>query len=63
MRATLSALLVGEDGQDLVEYALLVALVGLLGLAAWLAVREALAAKYVAWDARDQALSAETPDP
>jgi prepilin peptidase CpaA len=52
-----------DDGQDLVEYALLVAFVGLAALAAWLAIQNALGAAYGRMDARQQNLSAVTPDP
>jgi Flp pilus assembly pilin Flp len=63
MREVLEQLLQREDGQDLVEYALLVAFVGVAALAAWLAIENALASGYTGWDATDQNLGAVTPDP
>jgi len=63
MTRTFNRLLREDDGQDLVEYALLVAFVGLAGLAAWLAIQNAIADGYTWWDAADQDLGAVTPDP
>lgn len=55
-------LLVNDEGQDLVEYALLAAFVGLAGLAAFAAIRDAVAQGYVNWDMTEQSLW-EPPDP
>lgn len=63
MTRTFNRLLREDDGQDLVEYALLVAFVGLAGLAGWLAIQNAIADGYTWWDAADQDLGAVTPDP
>jgi Flp pilus assembly pilin Flp len=63
MREVLEQLFQRDDGQDLVEYALLVAFVGVAAFAAWLAIENALAAGYAGWDAADQDLGAVTPDP
>lgn len=63
MMPRLRNLVLGEEGQDLVEYALLVAFVGVAGLAAWLAIENAIDAGYSGWDAADQDLGAVTPDP
>lgn len=52
-----------EDGQDVVEYALLVAFVGIAAVAAWLAIQNAIANGYSGWDGADQDLGAYTPDP
>jgi Flp pilus assembly pilin Flp len=58
----LMRLLRDDDGQDLAEYALLVAVVGLTGLAAWAGVQQAIASGYVAWDTAEQQIW-EPPDP
>ena len=63
MRATLKRLLWDDDGQDLVEYALLVAFVSLTVLAAVLALQDAIGATYISLDANEQGLGAVTPDP
>jgi Flp pilus assembly pilin Flp len=73
MKSILKRLVVGEEGQDLVEYALLVAFVGLVVLAAWLAIQNAVGNGYVHWDAEEQNVSSGpggnpngplvTPDP
>jgi Flp pilus assembly pilin Flp len=51
-----------EDGQDLVEYALLLLFLGFVGLAAAPAIEIALAAAYAAWDTGTQDLWVP-PDP
>jgi Flp pilus assembly pilin Flp len=53
----------GDDAQDLVEYALLAAFVGLTALAAWTAMQNALQTGYINWDTGEQGLSATTPPP
>jgi Flp pilus assembly pilin Flp len=45
-----------EDGQDLVEYALLLLFLGFVGLAAAPAIEAALAVAYAAWDTGTQDL-------
>jgi Flp pilus assembly pilin Flp len=45
-----------DDGQDLVEYALIVALVALASAAALGPLQTALHDAYVSWDDRNQAL-------
>jgi Flp pilus assembly pilin Flp len=56
--------LVADDrGQDLIEYALLAALVGVVGIIAWTNVGAAMFNTYSGWDAGLQNLSATTPDP
>ena len=53
----------GDDlGQDLVEYALLVALVGLVGMAAWTSLQARLGPAYTGYDTRTQNLW-RPPDP
>ena len=51
-----------ERGDDLVEYALLAAVVGLVGVAAYAAVGGNMSAVYATWDAAVQALW-EVEDP
>jgi Flp pilus assembly pilin Flp len=63
MRCILRRLLYDDEGQDLAEYALLVAFVGIAALAAWLAIEGAIANGYSGWDTVDQDLGAVTPDP
>lgn len=50
----LTQLIRDDTGQDLAEYALLAAFIGLAGLAVWVAVRNALALRYVAMDTAEQ---------
>lgn len=49
-------------GQDLVEYALLAALIGLAGAAAAPAIQSALSTSYNSWNTQNQVIW-ETPDP
>lgn len=63
MRSLLKRLLIEDDAQDLTEYALLVAFLGLAAVAAFLALEDAIATGFVAVDTREQDLSAVTPDP
>jgi len=51
-----------DSGQDLIEYALLAAFIGICTVAAWINVPSVLAAKYAAWDASVQTLSNCTPN-
>ena len=52
-----------ECGQDLIEYALLGALIGIVGIVAWTTVGSAIGTTYGGWDTNVQGLSATTPDP
>jgi Flp pilus assembly pilin Flp len=63
MARVLVRLLRKDDGQDIVEYALLVAFVGLVVLAAALALQDAMGTFYSGVDSRDQSLAAVTPNP
>jgi Flp pilus assembly pilin Flp len=60
---TVVRILCEDDGQDLIEYALLSALVGIVGLAAWINIGTAIFNTYGGWDTGVQTLSATTPDP
>jgi Flp pilus assembly pilin Flp len=55
-------LLKDESGQDLVEYAILAAALGLATYGAWAAVQNALRDSYGAWNTNQQNLW-EPPDP
>ena len=52
-----------DRGQDLIEYALLAALIGIVGIAAWTSVVSAMNTTYSGWDTNIQGLSATMPDP
>lgn len=43
-------LIVDDSGQDLIEYGLLAAVIGTVGILAWDAVRVELGSKYQNWD-------------
>ena len=51
-----------ECGQDLIEYALLAAFIGTVGILAWQSVGVRIGAKYTGWDTGVQGLSSP-PDP
>jgi Flp pilus assembly pilin Flp len=52
-----------EDGQDLVEYALLGALIGIAAILTWQQLATTVGVVYGAADSAQQGLSACTPDP
>ena len=60
-RALLS-LVRDEHGQDLIEYALLTAGIGLAGAAAWTGVRAAIGSTYTSWDSNVDSIW-ESPAP
>lgn len=62
MQDALRRFLVEESAQDLVEYALLVAFIGLTSLAAWTAIQSAIQQGYIGWDTAEQDLW-EPPNP
>ena len=62
MRALLLRLLRSDNGQDVIEYALLTAGVGFAGLAAWPAIVSGLGTAYTALDTQTQNLW-EPPNP
>lgn len=62
IRGECAALVACDRGDDLVEYALLTAFVGVATIAAWSTLKTTLAANYKAYDTNTQAL-AKTPDP
>ena len=59
----LQAFLLDESGQDLIEYGLLSAFIGVVGILAWYNIGGAIGGKYAGWDSGVQTLSACTPDP
>jgi Flp pilus assembly pilin Flp len=52
-----------DGGQDLIEYALLAASIGLACVAVWPTIVGAIQVAYAGWDANIQSLSSCTPDP
>jgi Flp pilus assembly pilin Flp len=63
MWGCLRELVVSEDGQDLIEYALLSAFIGVCAILAWQNIPLAIEAVYLSWDGSVQNLSSCTPDP
>jgi Flp pilus assembly pilin Flp len=52
-----------DGGQDLIEYALLSAFIGVCAVVAWTNIPIAIANAYLTWDSSLQDLSGCTPDP
>jgi Flp pilus assembly pilin Flp len=52
-----------ESGQDLIEYGLLGALIGTVGILAWTNIRVSLGSAYSGWGSGVNTLSGCTPDP
>jgi Flp pilus assembly pilin Flp len=52
-----------EAGQDVMEYALLAAFIGTVGVLAWQGVGAGIASAYLGWDSGVHGLSGCTPDP
>lgn len=63
MKRLIKRLLSEKSGQDLIEYALLGAFVGIVGILAWQAIGVGIWVAYTGWDTGVQDLSACTPDP
>jgi Flp pilus assembly pilin Flp len=59
----LKAFLLDESAQDLIEYGLLSAFIGVVGIIAWYNIGTAIGVKYSGWDSGVQTLSTCTPDP
>ena len=59
----LMRLLLDESGQDIIEYALLTAFIGTVGVLAWVNIKSGLGNAYSGWGSGVQTLSACTPDP
>ncbi len=62
MLAELKRLLIADDGQDLIEYALITASLGFVGMATWPVIETAIGSAYGTWDADTQSIW-EVPDP
>ena len=60
--ATIRRLIVDEDGQDLIEYALLTGAIGFAGVVGFSLIGLAINAVYSSWDTGVNSLW-ETPDP
>jgi len=52
-----------DNGQDLVEYALLAALIGVSGVLLWSAIAQLIGARYGDYNTNVQGASAVTPNP
>ena len=52
-----------ESGQDVIEYALLTALIGVAGILTWQILADRIGVVYSQTDANVQSLGASTPDP
>ena len=63
MLSTIRSLFADDHGQDLIEYALLSAFIGVCAIVAWTNIPPAIAAVYGSWDGSVQILSSCTPDP
>jgi Flp pilus assembly pilin Flp len=63
MRRLIIRALRDESGQDIIEYALLAALIGTVGILAWQNIGVGISNAYLGWDAGVQSLSSCTPDP
>ena len=62
MGSILRRLFADDAGQDVIEYALLCAGIGLAGVAVWPAITTAIGAAYGNWDTTTQGIY-ETPPP
>jgi Flp pilus assembly pilin Flp len=62
MNALLRRLIVEDNGQDVIEYALLTGAIGLSGIAAWPLIVTALRNSYISLDTQTQLLWSP-PDP
>ena len=63
MRTMLRRFLRDENGQDVIEYALLSAFIGVCAVAAWINIPPHIKSAYENWDAGVQNISSCTPDP
>ena len=63
-RTLIARAVTNEDGQDLIEYALLSAFIGICGIAGWAAIASALGTSYATRDANLQNEAVyRTPNP
>jgi Flp pilus assembly pilin Flp len=52
-----------DDGQDIIEYGLLAAFIGVVGILTWQNIGVGIKNAYTGWDTGIQNLSSCTPDP
>lgn len=52
-----------DDGQDLIEYGLLAAFIGTVGIVAWMNIQNQIGLHYAGWGTSVGSLSRCTPDP
>jgi Flp pilus assembly pilin Flp len=62
LRDEIARLLADDDGQDLIEYALLTGLIAIAGVLVFPTIRTKMAAAYAGWNTGAQAI-AEPPPP
>ncbi len=62
MRSLMTRLLVEDEGQDLIEYALLATFIGLVGIAAFDALKTAIQNTYGTWNTNNNS-NWQMPDP
>jgi Flp pilus assembly pilin Flp len=63
MKTMLRRLIFDDGAQDLIEYALLGALIGIGSIVAWTNLGAAINSTYISWDSGVQVLSATMPNP
>jgi Flp pilus assembly pilin Flp len=63
MSRLLRRLIVEDEAQDIIEYALLGALIATVGILVWQSIGTGVANAYLGWDTGVQNLSKCTPDP
>lgn len=63
LQALVRRFVADDDGQDLIEYALLSAFIGVCCVLVWVNIRGAIGNVYGRWDTNVQNLSSCTPDP
>jgi Flp pilus assembly pilin Flp len=63
MRRLIGRLVLEDCGQDIIEYALLAAFIGTVGIVLWVNIGVGIGNAYLGWDTGVQSLSACTPDP
>ncbi len=63
MRRLIARLIFEDAGQDVIEYALLAAFIGLVGVVAWQNIGGGMTNALRGWDTGVQGLSKCTPDP
>ena len=63
LRELIVRFLQDDGGQDIIEYALLAAFIGTVGILAWRSIQTSVGAHYTGWDSAVQTRSSCTPDP